>query len=490
MSAIRLIIIRTFFLVSVLLISGKAYSQWRFIDRLADSLLNAQIDTSDYFPYEYTEALDYNLMIAASKGYSTEIKRLIDLGADINAETIEGATPVVFAVTNNRIFSVTTLLNYKPDLDITTKDQETPLLIAVKNRYFEVSELLIRAGADINKSDFHGATPLHHAALNGYLDIVDLLIYYEAALDSRSVEGTTPLLAAIWAGYTEVADLLIQNGANLEVSDNDGFTPFLLSSFYGDTLIMDILYKKGADIYATNNAKHNALTLTILTGNTYASEFLLKIGKKWGAPGNDALNPYSVAAKYQRKDLITILKNNNVPGQLKYEIDQVAFTASTRFFIHDIYTGISLSFKEPYLNAGFTVGCDMKLWYTRVLMKNSDQLFYQYMDKGAVAYAGVFKDFPLTDYNNRFNYFFSTSLLAGYSFGNKLKGTLITAENKFKVIPAISLKMTRLNLSFNLGLEYVKTDFYHNGPIWLRAGISYNYFFDNVRTKIKPIKWY
>ena len=78
MSAIKLIIIRTFFLVSVLLISGKAYSQWRFIDRLADSLLNAQIDTSDYFPYEYTEALDYNLMIAASKGYGSEIKRLID----------------------------------------------------------------------------------------------------------------------------------------------------------------------------------------------------------------------------------------------------------------------------------------------------------------------------------------------------------------------------------------------------------------------------
>jgi ankyrin repeat protein len=429
-------------------------------------------------------------MIAASKGYGSEIKRLIDRGAHINAETIEGATPMVFAVTNNRIYSVMTLLDYDPDLNITTKDHETPLLIAIKNNYFDISELLIRAGADISKYDNYEATPLHHAALNGYFDIVDLLIYYEASLDSRSAEGTTPLLAAIWAGYTDVADLLIQNGADLEVSDNDGFTPFLLSSFYGDTLMMDILYKKGADIYATNNAKHNALTLTILTGNTYASEFLLKIGNKWGAPGNDALNPYTVAAKYQRKDLITMLKNNNVPGQLKYEIDQVALTASTRFFVHDIYTGISLSFKEPYLNAGFTLGCDMKLWYTRVLMKNSDQLFYQYMDKGAVAYAGVFKDFPLTDYINRFNYSLSASLMAGYSFGNKLKGTSITVEDKFKVIPAISLKMTKLNFSFNLGLEYVNTDFYHNGPVWIRAGISYNYFFDNVRTKIKPIKWY
>lgn len=490
MSAIRLIIIRILFLVIVLLIPGKALSQWSFIDRLADSLLNVQIDTSDYFPYEYTDALDYNLMIAASKGYGSEIKRLIDKGADINAETMEGATPLVFAVTNNRIFSVMTLLNYKPDLDITTKDHETPLLIAVKNRYFEICELLIRAGADVNKSDNHRATPLHHAALNGYLDIADLLIYYEASLDSRSVEGTTPLLAAIWAGNTDVADLLIQDGANLEVSDNDGFTPFLLSSFYGDTLMMDILYKKGADIYATNNARHNALTLTILTGNTYATEFLLKIGKEWGNPDNDALNPYTVAAKYQRNDLITILKNNNVPGQLEYGIDQVAITASARFFVHDFYTGISLSFKEPFLNAGLIVGCDMKLWYTRVLMKNSDQLFYQYMDKGAVAYAGVFKDFALTNYVNRFNYSFSTSLLAGYSFGNKLKGTLITAENKFKVIPAISIKMIKLNFAFNLGLEYVKTDFYKNGPVWFRAGISYNYYFDNVRTKIKPINWY
>lgn len=490
MSAIRPIILRIFFLVTVLLITGKAYSQVKFVDRLADSLLIAAFDTSDYFSYSYEGALDYNLMIAASKGYTSEIIRLIRKGADINAETIEGATPLIFAVTNNRILAVITLLAYKPQLNNTTKNNETPLLISVKNGYFNVAEMLIREGADMEKADWYGATPLHHAALNGSLKIVDMMIYYGASLDSKSEEGTTPLLAAIWAGNTDVADLLIQSGANPEISDNDGFTPFLLSSFYGDTLMMDILYKKGANIYATNNAKHNALTISILTGNTYASEFLLKIGKNWAAPGNDALNPYTVAAKYQRKEMIGMLKSNNVPGQLKYEIDQFAITASSRFFIHDIYTGISLSFKEPYLNAGFTVGCDIKLWYTRVLMKNSEYLYYQYMDKGAMAYAGVFKDFPLTDNINRFNYSFSTTLLAGYTFGNKLKGTLITTENKFKVIPAISLKMTKLNLAFSLGLEYVKTDFYRNGPIWLRAGISYNYYFDNVRTKIKPIKWY
>jgi len=484
MSAIRPIIIRIFFLAAILSVTGKVHGQWKLADVMA-----TPIDTSDYFPYIYEEALNYNLMIAASKGYSTEIIRLIGKGADVNAETDEGASPLILAVSNNRILAVITLLAYKPQLNNETKNHETPLLIAVKSGYFEVSEMLIREGADIDMPDWYGATPLHHASLDGNLKTVDMLIYYGASLDVKSDEGTTPLLAAIWAGNTDVADLLIQNGANLEASDNDGFTPFLLSSYYGDTLMMDILYKKGANIYATNNAKHNALTLTILTGNTYASEFLLKIGKNWAAPGNDALNPYTVAAKYQRREMITLLKSNNVPGQLKYEIDQFALTASTRFFVHDIYTGLSLSFKEPYLNGGFIIGCDMKLWYTRVLMKESENLYYQYMDKGALAYAGIFKDFPLTDNVNRRNYSLSTSLLAGYSFGNKLKGTLITADNKFKVIPAVAIKMTKLKISYSLGLEYVKTDFYHNGPVWIRFGISYNYFFDNVRTIIKPIKW-
>jgi hypothetical protein len=174
---------------------------------------------------------------------------------------------------------------------------------------------------------------------------------------------------------------------------------------------------------------------------------------------------------------------------LKYEIDQVTIGISSKFFINDIYSGVSISFKEPYLNGGFITGCDTKLWYTRVLVKNSDNLYYQYMDKGSVAYAGLFKDFALTDRLDRINFAFSTSLLAGYSFGNKLKGTLIAPGNKFVVIPSISLKITKMNFSLNAGLEYLKTEFYRNGPVWLRVGFSYDYFLDNIRTHVKTLKW-
>jgi hypothetical protein len=155
-----------------------------------------------------------------------------------------------------------------------------------------------------------------------------------------------------------------------------------------------------------------------------------------------------------------------------------------------VYTGVSFSFKEPYINGGFFMGCDMKLWYTRVLLKESEHMFYQYMDKGSVVYAGLFKSFALTDNAFKSNFEFSTYLSAGYTFGNNLKGTLIAPENKFIVIPAVSLKWTKKDLSFSLGADYMKTEFYHIGPVWLRFGASYNLFFDKVRANIKPLKWY
>jgi ankyrin repeat protein len=470
-------------IIMLLLLSGRAYSQ------INDSYVE-YYDTSLYIPSFYDGSLDYNLMIAASKGYSLEIERLVKKGADPNAQTSEGVTPLIFAITSNHAAIVNMLLKLGADVNKVTTRYETPLIIAVKGEMPDIAEALIRGGADIDFSDKHDATALHYASINGYFQLVDLLLYYGASVDKKSVEGTTPLLASIWAGYDDVSDILIQNGANMEARDNEGFTPFLMASYFGDTILIDLLYKKGVDIYEKNNSNHNALTLSIIAGNSETTKFLLKLGKNWTDSGRTSLNPYVVASKYGRKDIIAILEKNNISGHVSFKVDQASVTASARFFVKDMFTGISFSFKEPYLNAGIIAGCDTKLWYTKILEKKEDHLFYQFRSKGSVAYAGLFKDFSLTNRPNRFNTSFSTTLLAGYSFGNTLKGTDTAPENKFIVIPSVALKMTKMNLSFNVGLEYIKTPYYNNGPLWLRIGCSYNYYFDKIRTRIKTIKWY
>jgi ankyrin repeat protein len=475
--------IQSLIILLAISISGNVYSQPKQINQ-------TDYDTSSYIPYFYFGALDYNLMIAASKGYSKEINRLIKKGADVNSESNDGVTPLIYAVSNNKAEVVKLLIENGANVNKITSTFETPLLISVKNQNMEITEVLIRAEADIDFSDEHGATSLHYASIYGNFQMVDLLLYYNESIDKKTEDGTTPLMAAIMAGYADIADILIQNGANMEARDNEGFTPFLTAALNGDTLLMDMLYKKGVNIYETNNSKHNALTLSIITDNQEATQFLLRLGDKWTNSGDIFIDPYVVAAKYKRKDMVNILKNHNVPGDIKYEIDQVSIGVSSRLWIHDLYTGISLSFKEPYLNAGILAGFDTKLWYSRVLIKDSENLYHQYMNKGSMAYAGLFKDFALTDRLNKFNIEFSTSLLAGYLFGNELKGTIVKPENKFIAIPSVSLKFVKMNFTFSTGLEYIKTDFYQNGPVWLRIGCSYNHYFDKVRTRFKTIKWY
>ena len=450
-----------------------------------------EIDTSEYLPLSIPGALDYNLMIASSEGFFTEIERMILMGADIENKTSEGATPLILAVANNKQDAVRVLLYYEADVNIITNMYETPLLIAVKNQNLEIAENLIRHGADVNFRDKHGATPLHYSSIYGYFYIADLLLYYDSEIDTKDFDGTTPLMAAIWAGFAEITDLLIQNGANMEARDDNGFTPFMIAAQNGDTVIMNILKEKGVDIYAKNKYRWDALGLAVRADQLMAVTLLIESGDKWTEPGKKAVNPYNIAVRYSRKDIMDMLEKNGFSARNNLEIDQMSLSLSFKTDFRDIYTGFSFAFKEPLRNLGCIAGFDTKLWYTRVLVKESDFLYYQYLDKNSVVYTGIFKDFRITDNMFRSNIYFSTSLSAAYFFGSKFKGTLIKPDNKFKVIPAIGIKwIIKNNITLVSGIEFMNTDFHKIGPVWGRFGASYNFFFDNERAPVKTIKWY
>jgi len=175
MLSTRLRDIRILFVLTLILFSGRLYSQ----ETETGTIL---LDTTDYVPVFYAGAIDYNLMIAASKGYIGEVNRLILKGADIFAESEQGVTPLIFAISNNHTEVSKILLEYGSDPNKMTLKRETPLLIAVKNANADITEALIRAGAEINTTDRYDATPLHYASVYDYLQIADMLIYYDASM--------------------------------------------------------------------------------------------------------------------------------------------------------------------------------------------------------------------------------------------------------------------------------------------------------------------
>jgi ankyrin repeat protein len=486
MSQIKHTIPRLLFLFILFTGTFRLSAQWELFEKM----MKNQLDTSGYVPYFYSDALEYNLMVAASQGYTDEIRRFIRKGADVNAETREGATPLIFAVANMKTEAVATLLEFGAVVDKITDNYETPLMIAAKNDYFDIAEKLIRAGADVNLADRYGAVPLHYTAIYGYAPLTDMLLYYDAEVDRKTVDGSTPLHGAIWAGNTIIMDILLQNGASPNEKDNEGMTPFLLASYFGDTIAMELLRGKGADIHAVNNKGYNALSLAIMSENKEAASYLLEKGKDWIAPEGRTTDPYTIAAKYGRKDMLSLLQEKKVPGKIKYSIDQMSVTLSTKLSTNDYYTGFAISFREPYLGIGFIGGFDTKLWYNRVLVRETEDLFYQFWDKSSVAYAGVFKDFLVNEYPGGSSIVFTASLSGGYSFGNTFKGSYRAPENKFRIIPGATLKWNISGLYLVAGLEYTGTYYDRTVPVWLRLGIGYTTYFDNIRIKIRPPRWY
>lgn len=469
----------------------------------------SEIDTSGYLPLIYNGALEYNLMQAAASGYTSEVARMISQGADVDAETAEGATALVLAVAAYHPGTVELLLGNNADPNKITRKNETPLLITIKYRNTEqirisspiveaiidssgmaIAESLIRSGADIDFQDNYGATPLNYASIYGYVGFVDMLIYYGADVNKKAYDGTTPLMAAIWAGFDDVADLLIRNGANLESKDNDGYTPFLIAAQNGDTVALDLLLKNGVDLYEKNNENWDALDISIRAGYKDVSEWLIKKGDKWGDTGRDHVNYYNVAANYKRKEIFELLEKENFPSKYRPHLNQMDLSISSKFNLWDIFTGFSLAFKEPLLNMGVIAGFDTKLWYTSVLIKEKANIYTQYMDKSSVAYAGVFRDIKLTDNLLKSNIYFSPSLSGAYYIGNKFKGTQLSPESKFKVIPAINFKFENKNFVISSGIELMTTGFERIIPLWIRVGYSHKFYFDPVKTQGKKIRWY
>ena len=100
------------------------------------------------------------------------VKLLIDLGADINAVSNIGHTPVLYACTLMNAEIVKFLVMHGADFRKPTTDGRTCLMIAAQESK-EICQILIDNGAEVNAQDSSGYTALHWAiTFNNHPDIV------------------------------------------------------------------------------------------------------------------------------------------------------------------------------------------------------------------------------------------------------------------------------------------------------------------------------
>ncbi|MFC1834840.1 ankyrin repeat domain-containing protein [Thermodesulfobacteriota bacterium] len=129
------------------------------------------------------QAKDLNqaLLDAARDGQLTEIDRLLDEGADINARNPNGWTGLMFAVGAAHVGLAKKLLEKGADPDMADNDGVTPLMKAVKNADTEMVKLLLEHGADTALTDNSGKSPMDYAKGKSHKEVKKLLLKHGIA---------------------------------------------------------------------------------------------------------------------------------------------------------------------------------------------------------------------------------------------------------------------------------------------------------------------
>lgn len=153
---------------------------------------------------------------AARCGHVELIERLIERGADLEAENRHGHVPLSVAVEESQVEAVRCLLNKGADPNVRGGHYRgTVLHRAVLHRSLPIVVALIDADADPNRRDANGKTPLHDAIGVGNQELVGaLLVSPQIDISQRSGKtkfsdvGETPMEYARNRKKTRIVEML------------------------------------------------------------------------------------------------------------------------------------------------------------------------------------------------------------------------------------------------------------------------------------------
>ena len=256
-------------------------------------------------------------------------RRLIEAGANVNAVSRWGITPLHNAVMAKNAQVAQALLDAGATPNVygyifhgtseNSNDYDAgPLHLAVALNRRDIVELLLAHGADTNAkgskyvrhplalaAEFgnanmvrllldHDATPppdlLHAAVLHRKPDIVSLLLDRGVDVNAANKEGERPVMLAAqgWAGAAwdpELVKLLIARGADVRVTRKSGETLLHLIAGNGHLELLRLVLDKGADVNAMDARKQTPLDYAEKNHATGASAYLREHG---GKRGNEA----------------------------------------------------------------------------------------------------------------------------------------------------------------------------------------------------------
>ncbi|XP_064455145.1 uncharacterized protein LOC135366391 [Ornithodoros turicata] len=252
---------------------------------------------------------------------------------DVNAQDVEGCSPLHHAASTNKLDVVTGLCLEGADVSAKNHKGETPLSVAARCGFFDVMSYLISFGADVNALDAKLNTALHAACQYGHRKCVRLLldsginttqrnVWGLAAIELLSDDDAKALDLLIYAGERrsretskKVSLTVPENGyrrrhssdseakhptlggrASAELASNSNLHTMILSGNL-DVHKIDRLIQRQNDLNTTNCYGETALLLACARGCDVFVQRLLEYNASANISDRDGRLPLHAAAR-------------------------------------------------------------------------------------------------------------------------------------------------------------------------------------------------
>ena len=167
------------------------------------------------------------LHYASEVGDLARVQFLLDRGADLNARTLDDATPLMLAACCSASAHVLgALLARGADANASDHLGNASIYFASAFGNIEAVRILLNSGANVDIANGDGETALFRAVYRGHIEIAKELIARGAAVDHARVNGATPLMIAAVFDRIETARVLLTHGASKTAVDREGKTAY------------------------------------------------------------------------------------------------------------------------------------------------------------------------------------------------------------------------------------------------------------------------
>ncbi|XP_072384224.1 uncharacterized protein [Diabrotica undecimpunctata] len=161
------------------------------------------------------------------KDTTTMVRILVEAGADVNQQTVEGWTALHFAVERSLVDVIDILLQNGASVILTAQNLPECLLLEMPRKVLQKYGIIYKVVNDtytyINVHS--GTTVLHQAAELNITCIARVILDRGADINAQDSRGKTALHIAVDNFQYHMVEFLILNGANINIKDNYGHVP-------------------------------------------------------------------------------------------------------------------------------------------------------------------------------------------------------------------------------------------------------------------------